>query len=197
MKKGEKARYPASPGAALSTSVNKSSPASMFSEIFTSECPSRTLTYSSGSMQGLSVETMGMVKYSSWISNWHLTSFIYNWIILNRPLRNQEHNLQEWRVSNDDDGETNYIPTIINSITDMTHMSQLNSRNKVSVQNLLSELRETINVNNREAGSPLTKHKVVLIGDSNIRGYVHKLKTLLKNNSELYSVIKLVLLQKN
>jgi hypothetical protein len=61
--------------------------------------------------------------------------------------------------------------------------------NKMSVYKLLSELRETINVNNREVGSPLTKHKVVLIGDSNIRGYVHKLKPLLKNNYELYSVI--------
>ena len=29
-----------------------------------------------------------------------------------------------------------------------------------------------------------------MIGDSNIRGYVHKLKPLLKNNYELYSVIK-------
>ena len=72
----------------------------------------------------------------------------------------------------------------------MTHMSQLNSRNKESVYNLLSELRETINVNNREVGSPLTKHKVVMIGDSNIKGYVHKLKPLLKNNYELYSVIR-------
>ena len=34
------------------------------------------------------------------------------------------------------------------------------------------------------------KHKVVLIGDSNIRGYVHKLECLLNNNYELYSIIK-------
>jgi hypothetical protein len=57
----------------------------------------------------------------------------------------------------------------------MTQMSQLNLRNKVSVYNQLSELRETINVNNRKVGSPLIKHKLVLIGDSNIRGYVHLL----------------------
>jgi len=30
----------------------------------------------------------------------------------------------------------------------------------------------------------------VLIGDSNIRGYVHKLESLLNNNYELYSIIK-------
>ena len=69
-------------------------------------------------------------------------------------------------------------------------MSQLNLRNKVSIHNQLSELRETINMNNRKVNSPLTKHKIVLIGDSNIRGHVHNLKPLLKNNYELYSVFK-------
>ena len=63
-----------------------------------------------------------------------------------RPTRtspSNKHNLQEQRVNDDDDdGEINYIPTIINGITDMTHMSQLNSRNKVSVYNLLSELEK-------------------------------------------------------
>jgi hypothetical protein len=34
---------------------------------------------------------MGTVKYSSWIFNRYLTSFIYyNWILLNMPLRNQD-----------------------------------------------------------------------------------------------------------
>ena len=45
-------------------------------------------------------------------------------------------------------------------------------------------------MNNSTVNSSLTKHKIVLIGDSNIRGYVHNLKPLLKNNQELYSVIK-------
>jgi len=65
MTKGGKARYLASPGAALTISVNKSSTVSMFSKLFISECPSRTLTCNSGSMQGFSVETTGTVKYSS------------------------------------------------------------------------------------------------------------------------------------
>jgi hypothetical protein len=110
-----------------------------------------------------------------------------------RPTRtslSNKCNSQERRGNDDEDGETNYIPTIINSVNDTTHMSQLNSRNKVSVYNLLSELRETINVNNREVGSILTKHKIVPIGDSHIRGYVHKLKPLLNSNYELYSVTK-------
>jgi hypothetical protein len=60
----------------------------------------------------------------------------------------------------------------------------------VSVCNLLNELRETINVNSRELCTPSKKHKEVLIGNSNTRGYVHKLECLLNNNYELYSVIK-------
>ena len=98
-----------------------------------------------------------------------------------RPTRTSppnKHNLQERRRSDDDDnedGETNHIPTVINVVTNMTYMSQLNLRNKVSIHNQLSELRETINMNNRKVNSSLTKHKIVLIGDSNIRGYVHNL----------------------
>jgi hypothetical protein len=104
-----------------------------------------------------------------------------------RTFLSNKHNLQERRKSDD---ETNYIPTIINGITDTTHTSQSNPENNVSIRNLLNELRETINVNSREICSPSKKRKVVLIGHSNTRGYVHKLKSLLNNNYELYSVIK-------
>jgi len=45
-------------------------------------------------------------------------------------------------------------------------------------------------VNSKELCPPSTKHKVVLIGDSNTKGYVHKLESLLNNNYELYSIIK-------
>jgi hypothetical protein len=83
----------------------------------------------------------------------------------------------------------NYIPTIINGTTERTRTPRLISRNKVSVHNLLNAFRETISMKNREVGSPSTKHKIALIGDSSIRGYVHKLKPLLKTNYELYSVM--------
>jgi hypothetical protein len=45
-------------------------------------------------------------------------------------------------------------------------------------------------VNSRELDPPSEKHKLDLIGDSNIRGYVHRLQSLLNINYELYSVIK-------
>ena len=60
----------------------------------------------------------------------------------------------------------------------------------MSVHNLLNELRETIKANSRELCPLSKKHKVLLIGDSNTRGYVHKLEYLLNNNYELYSIIK-------
>jgi hypothetical protein len=89
-----------------------------------------------------------------------------------RTFLSNKHNLKERRESDD---ETNYIPTIINGITDMTHTSQSNPENNVSIHNPLNELRETINVNSKELCSPSKKHKIVLIGDSDTRGYVHKL----------------------
>src|SRR5215510_10902096 len=104
-----------------------------------------------------------------------------------RTFLSNKHNLEERRESY---GETNHVPTIINGITNTTHTPQSNLGNSVSVRNLLNELRETINVNSRELCPPSKKHKVVLIGDSNTRGYVHKLESLLNNNCELYSVIK-------
>jgi len=99
------------------------------------------------------------------------------------------HNLQEQRKS---DGETNHIPTIINGITDTTHTPHSNLINNVSVCNLLNELKETIKVNSRGSCPPSKTHKVVLNGDSNIRGYVHKLESLLNINYELYSIINLL-----
>ena len=43
---------------------------------------------------------------------------------------------------------------------------------------------------NKEKCSLSTKHRIILIGDSNIKGYVCNLKPLLSSNYELYSVVK-------
>ena len=55
--------------------------------------------------------------------------------------------------------------------------------------NLLNELRETINMYN-EISSSSEKHKVILIGDSNIKGYLGNLKPLLHNSYKLCSIVK-------
>ena len=43
---------------------------------------------------------------------------------------------------------------------------------------------------NKEIGSSSKKHKVILIGDSNIKGYLGNLKPLLHNSYELFSIVK-------
>ena len=43
---------------------------------------------------------------------------------------------------------------------------------------------------NKETGSSSKKHKVILIGDSNIKGYLGNLKPLLHNSYELFSIVK-------
>jgi len=54
---------------------------------------------------------------------------------------------------------------------------------------VITDLRESINVyQNRK--HPSTKHRIVLIGDSNMRGYVSSLEPLLNSNYNLYSVMK-------
>ena len=98
-----------------------------------------------------------------------------------------KHNLQKQRES---ENKTNYIPTIVNGLTNVTPTSETKLEDNVPTRNLLNELRETINSYNKEVGTVSKKHKVILIGDSNIRGYVYNLKPLLNNSYELYSVIK-------
>ena len=54
---------------------------------------------------------------------------------------------------------------------------------------VITDLRESTNVyQNRK--HPSTIHQVVLIGDSNMRGYVSSLEPLLNSNYNLYSVMK-------
>jgi hypothetical protein len=74
-----------------------------------------------------------------------------------RIFTSNKHNLQERRES---ENETNYIPTIIDGVTNKALTSQSNPESNVSTCNLPNELRETINVYSRDVCS-LSKHKVV------------------------------------
>ena len=72
----------------------------------------------------------------------------------------------------------------------MHHTPKSETDDRIQTKKLLNELRETINLLNLKGRTDDKKHKVILTGDSNLRGYVHDLKPLLNNNFELYSVIK-------
>ena len=98
-----------------------------------------------------------------------------------------KHNLQE--PMNNEDGACP-IPTLVNGVTSVNSNLKTVPKYRESTDNLINKLRETINVCNKEKCSLSKKHRIILIGDSNIKGYVCNLKPLLSSNYELYSVVK-------
>jgi len=59
-----------------------------------------------------------------------------------------------------------------------------------STKNLIQNLRETIQVHNKKKVPHSKKHRIILIGDSNIKGHASNLKSILSNNYEFYSITK-------
>ena len=115
-----------------------------------------------------------------------------NTLPVNQPrlqIKNHQHkpNLQE--PMNNEDGACS-IPALVNGITSVNPNPKTALKYNESTGNLINKLRETINVYNKEKCSRSKKHRVILIGDSNFKGYVCKLKPLLSSNYELYSVMK-------
>jgi hypothetical protein len=94
------------------------------------------------------------------------------------------------RKESESDNKSNYIPTTVHGLTNVNPTLKTKIEDKVQTQELLNELRETINLHNKEGCTDPKKHKVILTGDSNMSEYVYDLKPILNNNYELYSVIK-------
>jgi len=95
---------------------------------------------------------------------------------------------------NEDAG--NYIRTIVNGAISNSFSFKSNTENSVvsdvngdCVHAVVAELRETIQVHLQE-DNPSMEHKIILIGDSNMRGYASTLHTLLDSNYKLYSIVK-------
>jgi hypothetical protein len=87
---------------------------------------------------------------------------------------------------------TCFIPTIVNGeiITSSSDRSIPRIKdNMEEVQNNLSKFAVNL-LKKRNKHLRSLRHKIVLIGDSHIRGYARNVKTLLSNNFELYSVVK-------
>ena len=59
-----------------------------------------------------------------------------------------------------------------------------------STKNLIQNLRETIQVRNKKKVPHSKKHRIILIGDNNIKGHASNLKSILSNNYEFYSITK-------
>ena len=90
--------------------------------------------------------------------------------------------------------ETSPIPTIVN--VDIYVNSNIKPKQEGSamisdpINHLINNLRDTINVHNKVKHSPSNKHRILLIGDSHIRGYASALQPLLNSGYDIYSVIK-------
>jgi hypothetical protein len=105
-----------------------------------------------------------------------------------------KHN-QPVNVKNED--TVNYIPTIVNGTTSNSFILESTLDNSAvtsgvngdCTHRVVDELRESIKVHLKKDNPPL-EHRILLIGDSNIRGYASTLQTLLDSNYKIYSIMK-------
>jgi len=106
------------------------------------------------------------------------------------------NNKHDQQVNEKNENAGNYIPTIVNgaisnsfSFKSTTENSVVSDVNGDCVHAVVAELRETMQVH-LQKDNPSMEHKIILIGDSNMRGYVSTLQTLLDSNYKLYSIVK-------
>ena len=76
----------------------------------------------------------------------------------------------------------------MNGVTSNNCKTEGTPNHKDEIEVISSKLTETIISCNKNIATK--KHKIIFMGDSHIRGYVSKLKPLLNNNFELYSIVK-------
>jgi lysophospholipase L1-like esterase len=98
-------------------------------------------------------------------------------------------------VKNED--SSSVIPTIVNGITSVTTSLETGQETSIVPSDVngamnysaITNLRESINAHQNKKHSS-KKHRIILIGDSNMRGYASSLKPFLNSNYNLYSVVK-------
>jgi hypothetical protein len=98
-------------------------------------------------------------------------------------------------VNNED--SLSFIPTIVNGVTSTTtnqetaqEASEVSSDvNGDMIHSVITNLRKSISAHQNRKHS-YKKHRIILIGDSNMRGYVSSLEPLLNSNYNLYSIVK-------
>jgi len=91
----------------------------------------------------------------------------------------------------------NHIPSIVNGVTSTTTNQETkleasevpSDMNGEMINSVIINLRESIN-SHQNKNQLTKKHRIILIGDSNKRGYVKSLDPLLNSNYNLYCVAK-------
>jgi hypothetical protein len=85
-------------------------------------------------------------------------------------------------------------PTIVNGVTNMNSISkykqQRSSVPNDSFNHLINNLCETINECNKREHSSSKKHRIILIGNSHVKGFAGSLKSVLNSDYDLFSVVK-------
>ena len=115
-----------------------------------------------------------------------------NTLLVNQPSLPRIHqptNPNLLNAKKNEDG-SHPIPTIVNGVTSVNLKAKLDYNHSNSFANSIRELSLSIKLYNKDEHVFSKKHKVILIGDSHIKGYGWKLKLLLSNNYEVYSVPK-------
>jgi hypothetical protein len=98
----------------------------------------------------------------------------------NTPDRNIQHDRRDvWEQP---------IPTIINGVVDETGGEMYESKDYY--HDRLNALSKSISENNTSGTNLLSKHKVILIGDSHIRGYAENITSVLSKKLEIFSLVK-------
>ena len=105
------------------------------------------------------------------------------------PLDNP--NLQEQTVNVDG---TSHIPTVVNGVlsvhSNIKLKQEVSDLNSDTITNHINKLSESVNVLNKVKHPAARKHRILLVGDSHIRGYASTLKPLLNNNYDLFGTVK-------
>ena len=89
---------------------------------------------------------------------------------------------------------TSLIPTVVNRVMSVHSNNKLKQEvsdlNNDMITNHINKLSESVKVLNQVKRPGVSKHRILLVGDSHIRGYASALKPLLNNNYDFYGVVK-------
>jgi hypothetical protein len=81
----------------------------------------------------------------------------------------------------------------MNGVTMKTNSKYNMKNSNVSIDlinHCIGNLRDSINDHNKSVHSPTNIHKIILVGDSHIKGFASSLKSMLNSDYELLSVVK-------
>lgn len=97
-----------------------------------------------------------------------------------------DHNLQEANM----DKEPKHIPTIVNGVVGVNSKVKKEPKFSDIADKTINDLRQNIkNLTNNELPT-LSKHRIILLGDSHLRGYARSLQSIVNNDYDILGIVK-------